>query len=196
MVSSSVLTGFGVLALASAAAAPVKTDSPTNVVYRANFNKTVTGSLTFSSTNGSVLVGVALENLPLSGGPFIYHIHEKTVPANGNCTATLGHFNPYNGTTTALTAAEMEVGDLSGKHGSINGTSYHASYIDEYLSLNPDDESYFANLSIVVHYANTTRIACANITQDSIQVSDGAAKTIGGVAAWLPLAAGAAALLM
>lgn len=27
-------------------------------------------------------------------GPFIYHIHAKAVPADGNCTATLGHLDP------------------------------------------------------------------------------------------------------
>lgn len=38
-------------------------------------------------------------------------------------------------------------------------------YVDSYLSTRPDVNSYFGNLSIVVHLSNKTRIACANFTQ-------------------------------
>jgi uncharacterized membrane protein YgcG len=37
------------------------------------------------------------------------------------------------------------------------------SFTDKYLSLNPASPAYIGNRSIVLHYANKTRIACANI---------------------------------
>lgn len=145
-------------------AAPVQTNSP-DATYVANFTSRVEGSISFSATNGSVLVDVNLSNLPSSGGPFLYHIHQLPVPSDGNCTGTAGHLNPYNGSEAATSPADKEVGDLSGKHGRINGQSLQTSYIDEYLSLNDNDPAFIGNLSVVVHYANTTRIACANITE-------------------------------
>lgn len=199
MVSIKKIACLGMAAVASAGSAPEVSDSPTDVTLSATFNKTIMGSVEFSSTNGSVKVDVKLLNLPSSGGPFLYHIHQKPVPTNGNCTATLGHFNPYNGSETATTPAGKEVGDLSGRHGTINGTSIDTSYIDPYLSLNSDDEAYFGGLSVVVHYANTTRLACANITEDSTSSSSsssvssdtsGAGALKVSLAGALPLAAG------
>lgn len=157
---------FATLALVAAEASPVVSDSP-DVVYEATFEKTVKGFVDFSSTNGTVQVEVDISGLPSSGGPFLYHIHQAKVPTDGNCVATLGHFNPYNGSATATDAADKEAGDLSGKHGFINGTSIKTTYIDPYLSLNPDSESFFANLSVVIHYHNATRLACANILEKS-----------------------------
>lgn len=167
MVFLSLLAAFGLVALASAAAAPEATDSPPNVMHLATFNTSISGTVMFSSTNGSVLVDVNLANLPQTGGPFMYHIHERPVPNNGTCGDALGHFNPYNGTANARTTAEMEVGDLSGKHGPINGTSLHVTYFEPYLSLNPENSAFPGGLSVVVHYANSTRFACANIAIDA-----------------------------
>lgn len=177
------------------AAAPVLTDSPTGVVYKATFNKTVDGLVEFSSQNGSVLVSVDISGLPDYGGPFQYHIHEKPVPANGSCLATLGHLNPYNGNVNATTPSEKEVGDLSGKHGFIEGTSIETSYIDPYLSLNPSNKAYLGGLSVVIHFANTTRLACANIYEmPQVEQVNGGGRLAAGIAA--PLIAGAAALLL
>lgn len=149
------------------ASAPEVSDSPKGAKYVATFDgKNAQGSVEFSTTDdGEVQVHVDLKDLPTSGGPFLYHIHQKAVPANGNCTATLGHLNPYNGSETQTEAANKEVGDLSGKHGTIDGTSIDTTYVDKYISLNKDDPAYFGNLSVVVHLNNTTRIACANITE-------------------------------
>lgn len=203
MVSFSLIATFGFAALASAAAAPQTWDSPGNVTYQATFNKTNSGWVRFSAPNGTVYVETNINNLPLTGGPFIYHIHEKIVPVNGTCADTLGHFNPYNGvyvpaSNKTVTSAEREVGDLSGKHGSINGTSLYTSYYDPYLSLNPNDKAFIGNLSVVVHFANSSRYACANLVKSTtVQPSNsGASKVAAGVAAILPLAAGAAALLI
>lgn len=148
-----------------AAAAPEVRDSGRHDKYEAKFCKSVKGSVKFEGTQeGFVKVDVSLYNLPNTGGPFLYHVHQKPVPANGSCYATLEHLNPYNGSVNASRAADKEVGDLSGKHGSISGRHLQTSYIDPYLSLNKTDAAFIGNLSIVVHLADNTRIACANIT--------------------------------
>jgi hypothetical protein len=41
-------------------------------------------------------------------------------------------------------------------------TDKSTSYLDLYSSTNPEDVSFFGDLSVVVHYANKTRITCAN----------------------------------
>ncbi|CAH2351251.1 cell surface superoxide dismutase [Cu-Zn] 4 [[Candida] railenensis] len=152
------------LSLVVAGTAPYATDSPAGAKYVATFSKTVTGSVEFATvSNSSVGVTVDIEGLPSSGGPFLYHVHQYPVPSNGSCLATGGHLDPYHGVATSSDPAALEVGDLSGKHGSINGTSIDTFYVDNYLSLNKDDPAYVGNLSVVIHYANTTRLACANI---------------------------------
>lgn len=152
--------------------APEVSNSPSGAKYVAEFSKGVSGSVQFASTeDGQVQVSVNLTGLPDYGGPFLYHIHEAPVPTDGNCTGTLKHLNPYNGSETASAAEDKEVGDLSGKHGEIDGQELQTTYIDPYLSLNKDDPAYFGNLSVVVHLHNTTRIACANITEETASVS-------------------------
>lgn len=178
MVCVSKLSIISLLSLVIADAAPKVADSPSGAGLEATFDSKISGSVFFTSQNGLVKVSVDLSGLPEFGGSFLYHIHEKPVPADGNCTATLGHFNPYNGTTDGATDALMEAGDLSGKHGVINGTSINTSYIDQYLSLNPEDPAYFGGLSVVVHFANTTRLACANITSVASSLSEVPASTL------------------
>lgn len=154
-----------IMASFAIADAPVKANSPDNAMYVARFNNRIEGTVEFSSTsNHSVRVDVNLSGLPSSGGPFPYHVHVLPVPSDGDCYGTLGHLNPYNGSESAESAAEKEVGDLSGKHGAISGQSFETSYIEQYLSLNVEDPAFVGNRSVVIHYANDTRIACANIT--------------------------------
>jgi hypothetical protein len=38
------------------------------------------------------------------------------------------------------------------------------SFVDQYAALVPGIGSFFGNRSIVIHYANSTRLACANFT--------------------------------
>lgn len=61
----------------------------------------------------------------------VYHIHDQPVPANGNCTATLAHQDPYvRGEVPPCDPTHPEtcqVGDLSGKHGNITTTPFQAS---------------------------------------------------------------------
>jgi hypothetical protein len=55
-----------------------------------------------------------------------------------------------------------EVGDLSGKHGTISSTSFTATYTDPHVSLEEGVGAFFGNRSFVIHYANSTRLTCAN----------------------------------
>lgn len=149
-------------------AAPVVTDSPEGAKYVANFDTSIQGSVKFTSaSNGSVLVDLDLENLPSSGGPFTYHIHAAPVPSDGNCTGTKLHLDPYKGNPNATDPSELEVGDLSARHNPIEGTSIDKSFVDQYISLNEDDKAFIGGLSVTVHFKNNSRLACANITEES-----------------------------
>lgn len=144
--------------------------------YWANFGGTkLKGGIYFnpSSGNGGVKVEVNLNSFPMEGGPFTYHIHDQPVPANGNCTLTLAHLDPFiRGQKVPCDPKRpqsCEVGDLAGKHGKIpadtsNGT-YKMTYEDLYLSLTPGQGSFIGNRSVVVHTNDTKRYACANITE-------------------------------
>lgn len=71
---------------------------------------------------------VSFDGLPATGGPFMYHIHEKPVPENGNCTATGAHLDPYKrGEVPICDASKPETcqtGDLSGKFGNVTAGPY------------------------------------------------------------------------
>jgi hypothetical protein len=99
----------------------------------------------------------------------VYHIHVDPVPSDGNCSATLGHLDPYergeNPVCNASQPATCQVGDLSGKHGTMSppaGCSFQLTYLDLYLSTEPGVNAFLGNRSIVVHSNNKTRLACAN----------------------------------
>lgn len=165
-------------------AAPVSSDSADEPNYIATFktpnfaNSSIAGTFEFESDDdGKVHVYIDIQDLPSSGGPFMYHVHVAPVPSNGNCTGALGHLNPYGGLLNATTIATHEVGDLSGKHGTINGTSLKTDYVDEYLSLNPDNAAFIGNVSVVIHAADNSRLACANITVDSTQANSSSASS-------------------
>lgn len=156
-----------------AGAAPEKLNSPEGAVYEAVFEKKgsgagkdIEGKIQFSAAaNGTLLVKVDVSGLPEEGGPFPYHIHELPVPADGNCTATKLHFNPFNGTVNATTAAEDEIGNLAGKHGNLETGDNQVEYAELYGTLDPKDKSYIGGLSVVIHAKDNSRIACANITE-------------------------------
>ncbi|EON97915.1 putative cytosolic cu zn superoxide dismutase protein [Phaeoacremonium minimum UCRPA7] len=137
-----------------------------------------------ASPNGmGVIFKVKFENLPSEGGPFsktmyhydlethankssVYHIHDAPVPADGNCTKTLAHLDPFiRGEDPPCDSALPEtcqVGDLSGKHGKITSDPFSATYTDEFASTLPGIGAFFGNRSFVIHFANKTRISCAN----------------------------------
>jgi len=120
-----------------------------------------------ANPNGiGVSFSVSFSNFPTSGGPFLYHIHAAPVPEDGNCTGTLGHLDPFiRGETPPCDPTlpqTCQVGDLSGKNGKINSDPFTASYHDNFASTVEGLGSFFGNRSITVHFANKTRITCAN----------------------------------
>lgn len=142
---------------------PLANDSPQGVQFAAYFNKKLEGCVTFTGLkNGSILIHVDLANFPDYGSPFLYHVHERPVPSNGSCIATLGHLNPFGGNVSNPNPDEKEIGDLSGRYGLLPGDS-DITYVDQYLSLNPQSPAFIGGLSVVVHLNNETRYDCANI---------------------------------
>lgn len=127
----------------------------------------VKANIVFSATrNDPVLVHVDVTGLPKDIGTFTYHIHERPVLVDGNCDAVGEHFNPFKAPVECDSLPNnsfCEVGDLSGKHGFINTTCFEATYQDPYLSLNPNSQSFIGGRSIVFHFENNTRFACATI---------------------------------
>ncbi|KAG8990795.1 hypothetical protein FRB90_001622 [Tulasnella sp. 427] len=123
-----------------------------------------------------------VDNSPYFEGPFLYHIHTNAVGKERNCTTALGHLDPL-GLTDSLVCDPAfpqycQEGDLSGKHGKLNGTSSGAidafSYSDSYVRWFPEDFSILGR-SVVIHSSNKTRLACGDI----ISTIDGTASSSG-----------------
>ncbi|TKX18893.1 copper/zinc superoxide dismutase [Elsinoe australis] len=142
---------------------------------------TVSGSIRAVSQQGGtgVTFTVSLGDLPDNAqyGPFAYHIHDMPVPADGNCTSTMGHFDPQNrGEYYPCDKSDLsscQIGDLSGKHGTATGPTFNTSYSDNYLSTSPGSQYFIGMKSIVIHTANTTRLTCANFMQVSANGTSG-----------------------
>ncbi|KIV99456.1 uncharacterized protein PV09_08882 [Verruconis gallopava] len=151
--------------------APVVENNPQNVQYVAEFSKNGLIGRIVANTP-SAAPGVAFDisitgNATFDSSDYLYHIHEQPVPADGNCSATLAHLDPYGrGETPPCNAndpASCQVGDLSGKHGTIpHLPGFSASYVDNYISLTPGTPAFMGNRSFVLHFSNKTRITCAN----------------------------------
>ena len=116
------------VATAQSYLAPIVKDNFPGASYSAHFGTDkagLTGSVTASSLTGTTGVQwtIHFDNLPEAGGPFMYHIHEKPVPADGNCSGTGAHLDPYKrGEVPICNRGEpgsCQVGDLSGKYGEI-----------------------------------------------------------------------------
>ncbi|KAI8964400.1 superoxide dismutase [Daldinia sp. FL1419] len=142
---------------------------PEQPFWKGSLNGNVRGSvLAKSGVNGEgVDYEVSFSNLPQEGGPFIYHIHVAPVPEDGNCTSTLAHLDQFvRGEDPACDPARpasCQQGDLSGKYGKIQSSEpFTAKFHDPYTSLSEGVGSYFGNRSLVFHFANKTRITCAN----------------------------------
>ncbi|KAI1080430.1 cytosolic Cu/Zn superoxide dismutase [Whalleya microplaca] len=128
----------------------------------------LTGTITGVGTSQGVQFTIIFDGFPnMTYGPFGYQIHDLAVPADGNCTSTMGHLDPTN--RGEYFPCEMsqsqtcQAGDLAGKHGMVtNSTSFSASYVDPYLSTDPDSAYFFGDKSIVIRTRNATRLTCAN----------------------------------
>ncbi|KAG9525706.1 Cu,Zn superoxide dismutase-like protein, partial [Aureobasidium melanogenum] len=152
--------------------ATVQKNNPAGVAYIASLNPSSKSNISgtvlalTSSDNVGVNFQIALTGLPAEGGPFLYHIHDYPVPSDGNCTSTGAHVDPFlrgeDPPCNASAPATCQVGDLSGKHGKPTNMTFSATYVDQYVSTVPGNGAFMGNRSIVVHYANKTRIACAN----------------------------------
>ncbi|KAK3670030.1 Cell surface superoxide dismutase [Cu-Zn] 4 [Recurvomyces mirabilis] len=65
-----------------------------------------------------------------------------------------------------------------------DGTSFSTSYLDPYISTQPNTSAFVGNRSLVIHFANLTRLTCANFTiPGSSSVSGGQAGGNGGAGA-------------
>ncbi|KAK8050366.1 hypothetical protein PG994_012096 [Apiospora phragmitis] len=133
-----------------------------------SLNGNVKGSVSvMSSPDGiGVVYTVKFSNLPKEGGPFLYHIHEKKVPGDGNCTSTGAHLDPtIRGETPVCDKPfpqTCQVGDLSGKYGAITSDPFEANYTDIFSSVTSGSNASIPDRSFVVHFSNKTRISCAN----------------------------------
>jgi Cu/Zn superoxide dismutase len=195
--------------------APSQTNQPA-AIYRAtmpsvNFDPlvgpAVQGTVEAVGQPGGVRFSMNLRDLPLQSayGPFAWHIHTLGVPADGNCTATMGHLDPQNVGELYMcdpaTPAACQVGDLAGKHGGKITTEgqFATSFVDAYLSTNESSPAFFGGLAFVLHTGNTSRITCANFELVGGQANG----TAGGNetasptgSAGLPESTGAAATVM
>lgn len=161
--------------------ASVVENNPPGVVYTATlpdkefFNPNdprgnIKGSVVaVANPNGiGVSFQINFQNLPTSGGPFLYHLHAFPVPSDGNCTKTLAHLDPYQRGEDPVCNSSLpqtcQVGDLSGKYGKITQDPFVASFSDDFASTAEGIGAYFGNRSFAVHFGNKTRITCANFT--------------------------------
>lgn len=184
--------------------AAVVSDNPTDITYTATLPE---AAFTFPGPQGNVkgsvvAVGnpdgvgvkfnVKFSNLPTVGGPFMYHIHVAPVPEDGNCTKTLAHQDPYvRGEVPPCDPAKPETcqtGDLSGKWGMVTADPFEDSYVDLYASTKEGLGSFFGNRSIVFHFANKTRITCANFGAKEAPASNGTAMPTGTGSPVMPTA--------
>lgn len=154
-----------------AGSAPVVKNNPIDTVAVADFPSAGTfdlakGYVYFYSPNGEeVHVHLDMTGLPKEGSPFVYHIHDNAI-SNENCESAGLHFNPYGADPYCDSDEDpswCQVGDLSGKHGFINSTCFETTYVDPYLSLDDDSVANIVGKSVVFHYANLTKFACATI---------------------------------
>merc|ERR1712093_963463 len=89
-----------------------------------------------------------------------------TANPNGIGVKTLAHADPYiRGEAPVcdpLLPQTCQTGDLSGKYGNVASDPCEATYSDDFASTLPGIGAYFGNRSFVIHFANKTRISCAN----------------------------------
>lgn len=135
--------------------AAITQDNPLCVTYNASLpsSGSIQGyvSATANANGTGVFFTVYLSGLPSESlGPFckslgqclllypqfpntscaVYHIHDQPVPADGNCTETLAHLDPYiRGEIPPCDNTQPEtcqVGDLTGKHGNVTISPFAA----------------------------------------------------------------------
>ena len=134
----------------------------------------VSGTIEFSQVSPSQPVKVCVDLSGLGGNAGGFHVHQLPVPQridseDNPCLRTGGHFNPFNIDASLSPVAgegsyeEYEVGDLSGKYGSLAGQEERSDcYMDTNLNLFGDYS--IVNRSVVIHKnPGGNRWVCADI---------------------------------
>lgn len=137
-------------------------------------NVGISGEITFLNIPGTSMMKVEVNFWGLMQsegfGAYPYHVHTHPVGADGDCSVTGNHLDPFNAGSklpcNPLEPELCETGDLSGKYGKISSAQNTASqqYIEPFLKFSPPRQSILGR-SVVLHAPNSsTRIACGNIT--------------------------------
>lgn len=160
-ITSIVVAILGFVSFVAACAAPENRDSDIGDFYAATFLNDVSGVVLFYADNVYVTVAVALLTQASSKNHFTYRIQDSE--PFGLCDPRNQVFNPYCGDFSARTAAEKEVGDLSGKHGDLTKDFVFDIYDDLYLTLNVNNKAFIGKKSLVIEDSHGKRVACVEI---------------------------------
>lgn len=160
----------------------------------------ITGYIEGVGSPSGVKFTVSLMNLPSQPmyGPFAWHIHTMPVPADGNCTATMGHLDPTNRGELIMCDASQpqtcQAGDLAGKHGGkiMASGNFSTSFFEPYLTTTSGSPFFFGGLAFVLHSTNTTRLTCANFVQTNGTSSGNGTMMPSGTNSGVPQYTGAA----
>ncbi|XP_067115969.1 uncharacterized protein cusr [Osmerus mordax] len=124
---------------------------------------------------GPTVVSVSLSGLAARAGG--YHVHKlptmhsiSALPCSD--ASVMGHFNPFSVDISASptpgtgTVDQYEIGDVSGKFGLLTGLDQlQRQYMDGNLPVTGPNS--IVGRSLVIHYANGSRMQCADITADN-----------------------------
>jgi Cu-Zn family superoxide dismutase len=108
----------------------------------------VSGTVTFSSRNGTVRVVADLEGL--EPGKHGFHIHESGDCSTPDATSAGGHFNPDNTPHGAPEnpPAQRHVGDLGNLEADADGKA-HLEIVDQFISL--EGPNAIVGKAVIVH---------------------------------------------
>ncbi|XP_043911648.1 uncharacterized protein LOC122788835 [Protopterus annectens] len=147
--------------------------------------KGIKGIFSFSQNSPFDLTtyNVSLEGLKSLVGP--YHIHQFPVPQRKSSQEQLcsddntgGHWNPFGLDTTNSTYPKVpgqshdkyEVGDLSGRHGSLQDKDTFVDVFNDW-NLPLFGKNSIAGRSVVIHKRDTSRHVCGNIRYNTAVIT-------------------------
>jgi superoxide dismutase, Cu-Zn family len=108
----------------------------------------VTGTVTFTETNGTVVVTAEIENLT-PPGPRGFHVHEVGDCSAEDALSAGGHFNPHDHPHGAPSVGEHHAGDLGNIVAGEDGRATHRMTVD-FLTVSPGEASVVGR-SVIVH---------------------------------------------
>ncbi|CAG8548035.1 10218_t:CDS:2, partial [Racocetra fulgida] len=116
-------------------------------------HKGIKGIMVFTNEDSKIEVDIDMTNgLTNTSGKYPYHIHVSPINSTGSCDSTGGAAVPGY-VCNSTTPEKCEAGDLSGKHGALQGTPNGAvsvKYFDDFISLK-DNKTGIIGHSIVIH---------------------------------------------